>query len=109
MSGTKLASRRPKLEVAATTKKDEKLPIPKDKKQGKQYVVDHVLELQVAVAAFKEKKQDSGDKAKAISDKAWEKAKNAVSGEHKKDCNIIAKKISRSTSENNSNMSANLV
>ncbi|KAL9588713.1 MAG: hypothetical protein Q9203_002484 [Teloschistes exilis] len=64
-----------KLEVAATTDKDKKPPIPKDKKQGKQYVVDHVLELQVAVAAFKEKKKDSGDKAKAIFDKAWEKGK----------------------------------
>ncbi|KAL8992782.1 MAG: hypothetical protein Q9169_006841 [Polycauliona sp. 2 TL-2023] len=81
-----------KLEVTQTTKKDEEdIPAPKDSSQGKSFTVDHVLELQIVVAAFDEKNRKYNEDAEKISNGAWEKANKAVNGGD--DCIKVAESI----------------
>lgn len=68
-----------------------------------------MLGLQIFVSAFEEKNRSYDDNAKAISDKAWETAKTAVNGKDSDDFKNVAGNLSRSISENNSHVSANLV
>ena len=69
-----------KMVVAQTTNKDEAAPTPEDEDQGSRYTVDHVLELQVIVAAFDQFRRGADDDAKAIDQAVWTKAHNLVNG-----------------------------
>ncbi|KAL9586422.1 MAG: hypothetical protein Q9203_003865 [Teloschistes exilis] len=85
-----------KLEVTATTEKNKNPPKPSKNgglNQGDRYVVDHVLELQIVVAAFEDGNRKYDDNAKAISKKAWQKAKDAVNGKDKEGCKSVAQQI----------------
>ncbi|KAL8869186.1 MAG: hypothetical protein Q9174_004459, partial [Haloplaca sp. 1 TL-2023] len=82
-----------KLEVTTTTEKGVKeIPAPKTAWQGNRFVVDHVLELAVVVAAFEDDQRDNDEAAKKIPQEAWDKAKEAVDGE-KDNCKTVADEI----------------
>lgn len=61
-------------------------------------VVDHILELQVVVDAFKDENKNLNDKSKAISDKAWKKAQAAVNGDDQAGCKKVAEQVSKCNS-----------
>ncbi|KAL8846745.1 MAG: hypothetical protein Q9221_008188 [Calogaya cf. arnoldii] len=81
------------LEVTTTSKKGEGPTAPKDEKQGKRFVTDHVLELQLLQAAFDDKNKEYNDDAKKITDDVWKVAKEAVAGDNRENCKKIAEKI----------------
>lgn len=62
------------------------------------WVVDHILELQVVVDAFKDENKALNDKSKAISNDAWKKAQNAVNGDDRDGCKKVALQVSKSRS-----------
>ncbi|KAL8660409.1 MAG: hypothetical protein Q9202_006574 [Teloschistes flavicans] len=83
-----------KFNVTVTTLRGvKKTPPPKDRDQGRRFVVDHVLELEIVVSAFDNKNRQYDDNAKAMTDKAWKKARQAVNGVVKSDCKTLAEQI----------------
>ena len=66
--------------VAQTTSRDQAAPDPINDDQGARYTVDHVLELQLIVAAFAQLRRDASDDAAAIDQADWDKAHNLVNG-----------------------------
>lgn len=88
-----------KLEVPITTNRHEIAPVPNDSEQGHRFVVNHVLELAIVQSAFNEENRKSDYKAKEIPDEAWKKAKKAVNGDNKANCQKLADEISRPMSK----------
>ncbi|KAI4235511.1 MAG: hypothetical protein LQ349_003106 [Xanthoria aureola] len=85
------------LEVTTTTdRNNNNIPVPKDeKKGGRRFVADHVLELMVVQAAFDDNNRKYNKDAEDITDAAWKKAKEAVQGDAAENCKKVAEKISK--------------
>ncbi|KAL8919371.1 MAG: hypothetical protein Q9208_006824 [Pyrenodesmia sp. 3 TL-2023] len=60
--------------------------------QGRRFVVDHILKLQIAVSAFDDKNRKYNKDAEDISDEVWKKAQAVVNGDPN-NCKKVAEKI----------------